>query len=757
MGRIGIDLGTTNSVVTSFVRQSVDVIVSREGHRFVPSMVAPRPGGALVGHRAKARYPDVFFSVKRLIGRRFSDSVVAQVAKNVPYEIVAAPSPDGRADEIRVKLGETLMSPVEVSAAILRKIKEDAEVWLREPVTHAVITVPAYFLDAQRAATREAGGMAGLRVSQILDEPVAAALAFGVAQGGEGVRRVLVYDLGGGTFDISLITIIEGAPLVETTEGDVFCGGDDFDFMIMDHVLEVVDGAARTRGAAEKLRANRKFLGQLKERAEQAKFELGQSTTADVAILGARVGREEEIDVEVTIHREDFERWIRPRLEHTIELMHKALTSAQLSPGEIDDVLLVGGSTAIPLVRELLRKEFGADKLRPDVNPMECVALGAGIRAREQTKIICPKKECTHANDDDVKFCEGMIEKVACRYPLEHVAPQRICPRCEGRTEETAVQCPTCGHVFVVVGGKRAQPIGIALAGDRYHVIIPKDTAFPLEDPIYETFRTTVDNQAVVLVEVSEGTSEVASRNAWLGAVEVPIPDGARGPAGLQIRIGLAMDRDGIVTVSARGLGPLAPVRLDVKLDRRPTTKGTDGTVKTRPCPSCREENSYDCQVCQKCGAKFGPERPPEWKGDLGRLETILSVMADDCSWFLKPEQLQMVEQFRRDAGEAQAANDEARGRLVAQQISDALYRGTFTGVMDLVLANTYMRFGTYVTPEQRARMSQLLGDFKKSLGPGQEAQADRLREAIRDLLKEMQESGPQGAGSEIDLRPDRT
>ena len=581
MRRIGIDLGTTNSVVTSFVRQSVDVIVSREGHRFVPSMVAPRPGGALVGHRAKARYPDVFFSVKRLIGRRFSDSVVAQVAKNVPYEIVAAPSPDGRADEIRVKLGETLMSPVEVSAAILRKIKEDAEVWLREPVTHAVITVPAYFLDAQRAATREAGGMAGLRVSQILDEPVAAALAFGVAQGGEGVRRVLVYDLGGGTFDISLITIIEGAPLVETTEGDVFCGGDDFDFMIMDHVLEVVDGAARTRGAAEKLRANRKFLGQLKERAEQAKFELGQSTTADVAILGARVGREEEIDVEVTIHREDFERWIRPRLEHTIELMHKALTSAQLSPGEIDDVLLVGGSTAIPLVRELLRKEFGADRVRTDVDPVECLAVGAAIQAATVHGIVCPSRWCGFVNVDDARWCLGTdADGTLCLHPLEHVVPQRICPRCEGRTEETAVQCPTCGHVFVVVGGKRVRPIGIALPNDRFHVVIPKDTPFPLEDPIYTTLQTTVDNQGVINVDVYEGMNQVASRNEWIGAVEVPLPDGARGPTGLQMRIGLGMDRDGLLTVSARGLGALAPVRLDVKLDRRPRPHGAQDGVQ---------------------------------------------------------------------------------------------------------------------------------------------------------------------------------
>jgi molecular chaperone DnaK len=255
MARIGIDLGTTNSAAATFITRDEPVVLSigESGSRLVPSIVYPKKDGMLIGARAKARWPDVFFSVKRLMGRRYDDEVVGQVRERVSYEIVPATGADGTEDTACVKLGDVTMTPVQVSAEILRKIRADVEAKLKEKVTHAVVTVPAYFYDSQRAATREAGRLAGLRISQILDEPTAAALRYGVATGGDGVRRVLVYDLGGGTFDISLITVADGIPEVETTEGDIWCGGDDFDYLIMDHVLEQVD--ARHRGSSDDLRS----------------------------------------------------------------------------------------------------------------------------------------------------------------------------------------------------------------------------------------------------------------------------------------------------------------------------------------------------------------------------------------------------------------------------------------------------------------------------------------------------------------------
>jgi molecular chaperone DnaK (HSP70) len=381
MAPLGIDFGLSNSRVATFADRHEPVLlaIGEGGSRAVPSIVYAGKDGMLVGARAKARWPDVFCFVRPLMGRRYDDAVVRQLAERVPYEVVPVTPADGGEPIAVVRLGDVTMTPVEVSAAILRKLRRDVGCKLRDHVTHAVVTVPTYFDDAHRAATLEAARLAGLAVLQILDEPLAVALAYGVALD-RGVRHVLVYDFGAKAVDVSLLLVADGIPMVETTGGVMWCGGDDFDYLIMDHVLEQVD--AGHHGATAALRANTRFRGQLKEKAELAKLELGQAASVDIYIPNARV-EGDTIDIEVAVQRSDFERWIQPTIDDTIELVHKTLRKSDVSPGEIDHVLLAGGSTRIPLVRRMLAAVFEPERVYSSDTPGECIALGAAIRARD--------------------------------------------------------------------------------------------------------------------------------------------------------------------------------------------------------------------------------------------------------------------------------------------------------------------------------------------------------------------------------------
>lgn len=764
MAQIGIDLGTTNSVAAVCVKGQPEVILSREHERHFPSIVAPRKGGLLVGSPGMAR-PEAFSSVKRFIGRRIDDDVVVKAREkgNLGYEIVADPDDEG---QLKVKLGEVALTPIEVAAEILRKIKLDAEASLGEPVTHAVITVPAYFYDNQRVATRQAGAMAGLTVMQILHEPTAAALAFGRDQRSDddrGVRRILVYDLGGGTFDVSLITLADGIPMVDTVEGDPFCGGDDFDYAIMDYVLGQLD--AKYPGKRDALRRHTRFMHGLKRRAEQAKFALSQASSADVEWLDAPRIEDEEIEVEVSIQRADFERWVRPQIERTLSLVHKALETAELNPSDIDDVLLVGGSTSVPLIRKLLGEAFGKDKLRMHVNPMECVARGAALRASEQKKLICPR--CDHPNDEGEMRCRH------CEVALTFASESLICPRCSRENPMDAAVCSECDHAFAAAAeGRTAMPYGISLHGGEFGLLVPKGTAVPTHQPFEQEFTTSHDGQRSLLIEVCEGAAPRASENQLVGCVVVPIPEHARGPLGLRARIGLNLDRDGILTVTVRGLGPLSGVEIEARLERGkklrlcPTCGEPNGDLErcahcsaslgqevkrdnVCPKPDCREGNAPGEQVCRRCGTRLQSGKP-EWMRLVELASIVMGVARVQCGWFLSPEQRQFADQLERDADRALAERDEATGIKAVERCRFELEGGTFAGVSDLIWAEVHAH--NHSSAEKRAHMGALLSRFRHAW----DVDRDRGLQLRRDLNAAMADGAHEdGArGENLDLRP---
>jgi molecular chaperone DnaK len=375
MGRIiGIDLGTTNSVVAVMEGGEPVVIPSSEGGRLIPSVVAvnPKTGERVVGkvarNQAVINPENTIFSVKRFMGRKYSDPQVQQTMKIVPYKVSAAPNGD-----VRVHMGEREYSPPEVSAMILQKIKADAEAYLGETVDRAVITVPAYFNDAQRNATKDAGRIAGLEVLRIINEPTASSLAYGL---GEHKNEVIaVYDLGGGTFDISILEVGDGVFEVRSTNGDTYLGGDNFDEVLIDWIAEVFQ---KENGID--LRKDRQALQRLKEAAEKAKIELSTLLTTEINLpfITADAGGPKHLNQ--TLTRAKMESLTRSLIERSLTPCQKALEDAGLTAKDINSIVLVGGMTRMPAVQESVRTFFGKEPNR-SVNPDEVVALGAAIQA----------------------------------------------------------------------------------------------------------------------------------------------------------------------------------------------------------------------------------------------------------------------------------------------------------------------------------------------------------------------------------------
>jgi molecular chaperone DnaK len=396
---IGIDFGCTNTCAAVVLGTGKPgVIPTPDRQRLTPSVVVwdHSDGRILVGqaalNRAHAGSLNAIFSIKRLMGRRYSDPEVEKVRQHVSYRYTIL-RPDENRDQAYVQLGEKSYSPIEISALILAKIKADAEGALSQPVTHAVVTVPAYFDDSQREAMRQAGNMAGFQVLRVIDEPVAAAYAFGMTLDRDPAKTIIVYDLGGGTFDISIISISEGIPLVEHIEGDNWLGGDRFDGMIMDYVISQME--RKQPGIGPELRADAEFLWRVRRAAEEAKKQLGASPTADIVLFGTLGGT---VDVDVQVQRTDFESWIRGDIERSIALVDKAIEGPGLTPEDIDAVLLAGGSTRLPLVRRLLAEKFGEEKIKADVDPMLCNALGAAAVAARSAGVVCDDwlRKCPH-------------------------------------------------------------------------------------------------------------------------------------------------------------------------------------------------------------------------------------------------------------------------------------------------------------------------------------------------------------------------
>src|SRR6188508_528219 len=377
MGKIiGIDLGTTNSVVAVMEGGEPQVITNAEGGRTTPSVVAfPKSGERLVGQVAKRQAitnpENTVFSIKRFMGRRFDDPEVQRSKGLVPYDVIKDPKSDG----IVVKLGnDKTFSPPEISAMILQKLKSDAEAYLGEKVTEAVITVPAYFDDTQRQATKDAGRIAGLDVKRIVNEPTASALAYGLDKTKD--EKIAVYDLGGGTFDISILELSEGVFEVRSTNGDTHLGGDDFDQRTSDWL-----SAAFKKSEGIDLTKDRIALQRLKEAAEKAKIELSSTTQTEINLPFISADASGPKHLVLNLTRAKMEDLVNDLITKTAEPVKKALADAGMKPADIDEVILVGGMTRMPAVVEAVKKMFGGKEPHKGVNPDEVVAVGAAIQA----------------------------------------------------------------------------------------------------------------------------------------------------------------------------------------------------------------------------------------------------------------------------------------------------------------------------------------------------------------------------------------
>lgn len=614
MGKtIGIDLGTTNSVMAILRGDRVETIENLDGKRLTPSVVGLNEADFLVGDSAKAQamlHPeDTIFSVKRFMGRNFRDKDIQEDIRSVPYKVTEAAN-----GEVEVWLGKRPYSPPEVSSIILKAMKEQAEEQFDEEVTHAVITVPAYFGQRQRDATRTAGKLAGLEVMRVLPEPTAAALAYGMRSPSADPKSLLVYDLGGGTFDVTVLVVAGGMFTDVTKTGDNHLGGDDFDQAIMNHVVE----HTKSRFGVN-LKEHPEAKQKLKVAAEEAKIKLTKQKSASIVIPAITRAGGRFIDVQLDLTRHEYDRMIHPRVKRTIALVHEAIRTAEYRPEDIDHILLAGGSTQTPLVIEMLRQEFG-EKILRNVNPMECVAHGAAV----QTGI--PPAPDTHNDSQIASKPSGRHTYPGANIATSPKQPTKECPNCNRSIPITQQTCMYCDYVIpeLPVGGtieSTPMPLGIQTVGDKMEVIVAKGTLYPTKEPFTQVFQTAYPGQTLLMIPVYEGFAEIASDNEYLGVAEGELPAGL--PNATDVAISFSLDADGIIYVTA--LLPDRPgVKINAKIDwkhreQSPSMPGGNKPAPARPT-GWQEEAQMTLAFAGLILAKG--ERYLDWKVK-NRLQTV--------------------------------------------------------------------------------------------------------------------------------------
>ncbi len=509
---IGIDLGTTNSVVAVMEGGEATVIANQEGSRLTPSVVAfTRKGETLVGEPAKRQAvtnpKGTIYSIKRFMGRRHSE--VQAEEKMVPYEVVGGPT-----DYVKVRVGGKEYSPPEISALILRKLKEAAESYLGHKVRKAVITVPAYFNDAQRQATKDAGQIAGLEVARIINEPTAAALAYGLDK--KKNEKIAVFDLGGGTFDISVLDVGDGVFEVLSTNGDTHLGGDNWDEELVQYIA---DEFKKEQGID--LRNDPMALQRLKEAAEKAKKDLSFQAQADINLPFITADQTGPRHLTRTITRSQFEKLTDQLFERLRGPVQKALEDAKLKASDIDEVVLVGGSTRMPRVQQIVKDSFGKEPHK-GVNPDEVVAIGAAIQGA---------------------VLAGDVTGVV----LLDVTPLSL---------------------------------GLEVKGGIFNVLVPRNTTIPTEKK--EVYTTAEDNQTAVTIKVYQGEREIAEHNRLLGTFNLEgIPPARMGVP--QIEVSFNIDANGILQVSAKDKGTGKEQDDQDRVLRRPDQGGDRADAARRP------------------------------------------------------------------------------------------------------------------------------------------------------------------------------
>lgn len=679
MTAIGIDLGTTNSVVATYdPEREKQRLLTIGGRRTTPSVVSMyhRDGKdeRLVGanaHRWAEQDPEnTIVSVKRLMGRDFADPNVEATRSRRSYRIVSGPDDDPRA-HVRM-LGE-IYTPEAVSAFILEHLVDGAAQMLNAPVTHAVITVPAYFEEAQRKATQEAGKQAGLVVKRIIDEPTAAAIAFGYDIADLDRRRMLVYDLGGGTFDISLLnttTDKQGEPHFQVLDygGDTWLGGDDFDALIVDRIIDWVKTNAGTdpSGDAE-------FMFRAKEAAEKAKHWLDKNESTEIRLKYAyQTAEGNRGDVSMTLTRDEFETLVTPLVDKTIDLIRTVLERQNLTAYDITDVLLVGGATLTPKVYETVEEFFGREKVRRDADPMECVALGAGILANTLHGVRC--QSCGTVNDESAETC------TECESPLVNA-------RSAGETHVHDITSMALG-INAVKGSQR----------DAFVPIIPSGTAYPMGEPIRHAFATT--NGKLIRVPIYEGDSTRASENREQGVIEYELPQTIDVHA--RVDVAFMFDRNRVLHVTITVPGTGLEYREKLQFDR----------PRTPPAPPSPDNDDTD------------------GSSDLSFAQEMTSDFLRDYEPYLNPSQAIKIRADLERAQQTITFGEPAeRRRMLSILESDLFNSGPASA---LLLAD---HAAERATGDDAVRLNQTIASVKNAHRDGKQGVVEEQVRALRVLV----------------------